>query len=151
MTPVHHRARRRDVLSIRTLIPRRPFLLAGLLACTLLLKLLVPFGYMPVASGGGIAIVLCPGVVEAVEQPAMAGMHHGNAESDGAGGAGHAKADMPCAFAGLGAPAIAAADTVLLAAAIAFVTLRAIRARIAAPPLIRTRLRPPLRAPPVFA
>lgn len=148
---MHHPVRRCRVPSARTLIARYPLLLAGLLVCTLLLKLLVPFGYMPVASGGGLAIVLCPGVVEAVEQPAMAGMHHGSAERDGVGGSGHAKADMPCAFAGLGAPALAAADAVLLAGAIVFIILRATRARITAPPATRTRLRPPLRAPPAFA
>ncbi len=133
--------------SLRALIARHPLLLAGLLACTLLLKVAVPFGYMPSVVDGTIRIILCPGIVADAPEPAMAGMagmHHESKDGDS-----HGKPDMPCAFAGLNAPGLTAADAGLLLAALAFVFLLAIRATVAPPVVARTRLRPPLRAPPL--
>lgn len=107
------------------------------------MKLLVPAGYMLHRSGGTMAIVPCSGTGP-MPMPAMAampGMKHG-------GGADHGKAERPCPFAALAAPALAGADPVLLALAIAFITACGVIA--VRPPAIRPRafLRPPLRGPP---
>lgn len=132
---------------LRALIAGRPLLLAGLLVGTLLLKLAVPFGYMPSVQNGTITLILCPGMVADTPEPAMAGMHHGS--GDGGDHDRHGTPDQPCAFAGLNAPGLAAADAGLLIAALAFAFLRAIHATVAPSRLSATRLRPPLRAPPL--
>ena len=134
----------------RTLIVRHAGLLIGLLACTLLLKMVVPFGYMPAMVDGRIAIVVCPGVAPITaavpaHDMAMPGMHHDRPDEQG-----HGKPEMPCAFAGLNAATLAPIDIGLLVAAIAFVFLRAIRTPAIPARDSRLRLRPPLRAPPIL-
>ena len=147
-------------------------LFAGwMIGATLLMKLLVPTGYMPVVANGMVGMVLCSGAAPArsavtaqavtitsmsaadmtASMPGM--MHHqdGVAAAHGSGhedGSGHQGKTMPCAFAGLSAPSLAAADPLLLALAIAFVIaagFRRGRPSIARP---RAFLRPPLRGPP---
>ena len=126
----------------RALLRNHPALLAALLFCTLLIRSLVPAGYMPEVASGTITLTLCSGTMPAEPMTvAMPGMHHGD-DHDG-----KPKAEQPCAFAGLAAPALGSTDTLLLAAALAFAFLVAIAPRplrIAVP----ARLRPPLRAPP---
>ena len=115
-----------------------------LCAATLLLKLLVPTGYMIGSAHGRMTIELCSGV--ASPSMAMPGMHgdmpgHGQPKD-------HGKAEMPCAFAGLSAVSLAAVDPLQLAALIAFVTGAG---RASPAPFTPTRpahLRPPLRGPP---
>ncbi|HEX8446801.1 MAG TPA: hypothetical protein VF649_09315 [Sphingomonas sp.] len=137
------------VTAIRRLFPHRPMLSAGIILLALLMKLLVPAGYMVGGSAGAVRIVPCSGLAPAgpiapttmsvMTMPGMA--HHPDAPD-------HARPDMPCAFAALTAPSLAGADPVLLAGAIAFIVM-------AAAPQITPRtwtvpafLRPPLRGPP---
>lgn len=141
----------------RRLALRHPLAAACLLAAALLMKALVPGGYMISASGGRLAIELCSGsqprvplaapamtmgMAHDVEAPAM--RHHPAPDHK----SGHEKPEMPCAFAGLSLTALAAADPVILAIALLFVMMVALRPTM---PRARPRppfLRPPLRGPP---
>jgi hypothetical protein len=115
-----------------------------ILACALLARMMVPAGFMPSISGNGLVLAICSGTMPA---PAMANAgHHGMARHDAPAGA--PKAEQPCAFAGLGSPALAAADPLLLTAALAFAFLLAVRGAVQQTPIVPARLRPPLRAPP---
>lgn len=127
----------------------------ALLACALLLRVLVPAGWMPVAHDGVLRLEPCP----AWKPPARAqAVRHapahtphgaiGEAGDDSSHGGG--SSDQPCAFAGLSSP-LAQAD---IASAIASVPARAllpiphllvgIGRGLAAPP-------PPSTGPPLFS
>ncbi|WP_232090653.1 hypothetical protein [Sphingomonas sp. HMP9] len=120
------------------------------------MRILVPAGFMPVVSASGVMIEICVGTVQApigvtkamptAMVPAMTihGMAHHSDKSD------RSAADMPCAFSGLTAPSMAAADPVLLAIAIAFITGIVFRLRTAASIAAHPYLTPPLRGPPPF-
>jgi hypothetical protein len=90
--------------------------LAALLLPALLLRALIPFGFMPVLAGGGLTIGFCPG--EAAVPPGLTaahpsaaqhfdhlGHHPGGHAGEPAGGAHHA----PCLFAASANPAFAPA------------------------------------------
>lgn len=126
-------------LARRLLAHRR--LAALLCAAALLLKLVVPSGYMVASHGGHLTIEVCSGMAAAPVKMTMPMSGHGKSH-DGA------KPDQPCAFAGLSAAALGAVDAVLLAALIAFVMALAFAPATLPPPLRRVRLRPPLRGPP---
>ncbi|MDB5683293.1 MAG: hypothetical protein JWM75_991 [Sphingomonas bacterium] len=121
-------------------------LLGGLIiALALMMKLAIPTGYMVASDHGRLAIVLCSGFGPATLAPpahSMAG-HHDKKQEE------HGKPEMPCAFAGLGAHALSAADPILLATAIRFILAAAFQAApgvaLARPPF----LRPPPRGPPL--
>lgn len=138
---------------LRHHVLRRRWLAAWLIAMALLMKMAVPSGYMLGISNGAIGVELCPGF--APPSPTMAmtmndmgqaldhdGAHHGEPQD-------HGKAEQPCAFAGLTAPALAGADPLLLAMVVAFIIATAFR--VAARPLFQQSpyLRPPLRGPPI--
>lgn len=108
------------------------------------MKLLVPAGFMPVASAGGITIEICNGSTPAQMTIIIPGMAHRQGQPEQAG------KEMPCAFAGLSAPSLAAADPLLLAIAIAFVIAVALRVTVPEPASTPAYLRPPLRGPPVY-
>lgn len=112
---------------------------AWLFAAALLMKLLVPAGFMPAASAGTITIELCTGA--GAQTITIPGEHQ-----DEQGG--HGKTGSPCIFAGLGAPLLAAADPVLLALALAFVVATAFRLAVAPVTTALAYLRPPPRGPP---
>ena len=113
----------------------------------LLLKVLVPTGYMIDSDHGRFAITICPGVGSSSVTMAMPEMHgqmpdHGNSKD-------HGKVEMPCAFSGLTAPSLAGADPLLLAAAISFIVRTVFRTATDTEPAgSRLHLRPPLRGPP---
>jgi len=117
-----------------------------LCAATLLVKLLVPTGFMIGGEHGRITIELCSGVVAQPMTMAMPDMHgdmpdYGKSKD-------HGKAEMPCAFSSLSAASLAAVDPVQLAALIAFVMGVALAGRALPAPSARAYLRPPLRGPP---
>ena len=122
------------------------------LVCALVMKILVPAGFMPVVSGGRVTIEICGGITPAqtVMAPMMAmvmtmpGMAHHSGKSD------HQEREIPCAFSGLTAPSLAAVDPVLLAIAIAFIVGLVFGVRTAVPIAAQAYLRPPLRGPPPF-
>lgn len=136
----------RRVTVFRRLVSRRSFavLLCG---ATLLLRVLVPSGYMVGSAHGRLTIELCSGVAAMPMASTMAGMaghmpgHDGSRE--------HGKAEMPCAFSALSAAALSGADPIQLAALAAFVVAAGLRPLQAAAAIGRpAHLRPPLRGPP---
>jgi hypothetical protein len=110
------------------------------LFCALLLRALVPAGFMIGASASGSpALIVCP---DAAPQIAMHGGHHQKAPGK--------HRESPCPFGVLGAPALPPTPSVLAAAvpmvpppAPAFVS-RSIKASLAAPP-------PPSTGPPFIS
>jgi hypothetical protein len=130
------------VTRARKFLVRHHWLCALLLGATLIVKALMPAGFMPVASNGVILIQLCSGQGPRTivwELPGQSGKpDHGEQE----------KVEAPCAFSGLFSPTLAAADALLVAAAIAFILATGFRL----PPRIALwrdiYLRPPAIGPP---
>ncbi len=115
-------------------------------AAALLLKLLVPTGYMIDSDHGRMTITICSGVAPrttAMEMPGMQGdmPDHGKSKD-------HGKAEMPCAFSGLSAATLGAIDPIQLVALIAFVMAIGFAGSILLVPTTPANLRPPLRGPP---
>ena len=116
--------------------------LIALLALALIVRALVPTGWMPVATAQGVTLELCAGQ----SMSPTAAMHHGDHD-----GGKPAMPDHPCAFAGLGMAADTAPPPVIrplplvptspLALPVSAV---AIGHGLAAPP-------PPATGPPAFA
>jgi hypothetical protein len=129
----------------RNLLMSNRTLAALVLACALVMKLIVPSGFMPTISHGHFIVIVCTSV--GPMSMTMPGIDHDKPREDGQ----HGKPEAPCAFAGLSAPLLAAADLVLLAAAILFVMALGLRALMSlkAPALLY--LRPYLRGPPATA
>jgi hypothetical protein len=124
-------------------LANRPFACA-VLALALMMKIVMPSGFMPTISNGQIVVSICSGTGPMTMVMTIPGLEHG--KSDGGGHQG--KAEQPCAFAGLSAPSLAAADPILLALAILFVLalgMRPLALPVSTPP---PYLRPPLRGPP---
>ncbi len=116
------------------------------MACALLVRLVVPAGFMPVFDHGTISIVLCTGYGPQTVQLDMPGM---NMSGDGHKPDNHHdKTDTPCPFSGLTAPVLSGADPIVLAAAILFIMLLVSRVPVREPVRAYYRLRPPLRGPP---
>jgi hypothetical protein len=116
-----------------------------LVAVVLFTKMFVPTGYMFTPTSGGFVVQMCSGqgatpvLVHIGEQVPV--------EDHSASG----KMDAPCAFSGIGMTAVTAVDLSLLIIAIAFI-LALGRDSTGAPTVrVLARLRPPLRAPPIFS
>lgn len=151
--------------AIRLLLAQRHL---ALLICgaALVLKLLVPTGYMIAVDHGRLAIVECPGEVQRPAPAAAAAtpgdmadhgqMAHHAAMPDHAKPDHHDRSDdhgwpkMPCAFAGLSAAALGAVDPIQLAALIAFVLAIGLAPAVLPAPARAVYLRPPLRGPPAY-
>lgn len=116
---------------------RYRWLAVWLAAAALLVKVLVPTGFMPAVVDGVMVIELCTG--DGLKSVAVATP----TESKHTGGN-----DMPCAFAGLAAPMMGAVDPALLALAILFILAAALHTPQQTPHTATLRLRPPLRGPP---
>ncbi len=117
-------------------------------AATLLLKLLVPTGYMIDNDHGRMTVTICSGTAPPTMTTEMPGMHgnmpdHGESKD-------HGKAEIPCAFSGLSAAMLGSIDPVQLAALIAFILAIGMSPIVPPTPVRRTYLRPPLRGPPAF-
>lgn len=132
---------------IRTLLAQR-HLAVLICAAALLLKLLVPTGYMVGSSHGRITVTICSGTGPAQMTTAMPGMDQSMPDH---GKKDHGKAEMPCAFSGLSAAALAAIDPVQLAALIAFVMAVGLIGIVLPLPSKATWVRPPLRGPPTYS
>lgn len=133
---------------LRQYLLRHRAVAVWLVALALLMRVLVPTGYMLGMSAGSITVELCSGhgampMPMPMPMPGMA--HHGGDRSD------HGKAEQPCAFSGLSAPSLAAADPILLALVVAFIVATAFRAAV--PSLARRPafLRPPTTGPPAHS
>ncbi|WP_294321440.1 hypothetical protein [uncultured Sphingomonas sp.] len=145
---------------VRRLFLTHNALAALVIAVALLMKAVVPAGFMPMLVEGRVVIALCSGfgpVPPIAAGSAMAGMHHGTAMDAAHGahdrkdGGQHDNKPQPCAFSGLSAPSLGGADPVVLAIAIAFVLMLGLRIVVALPVRRAVRLRPPLRGPPGIA
>jgi hypothetical protein len=130
------------VRKLRQRLFDRRLLAAGLLAFALLIKLIVPTGYMLSAERGSLSVELCSGYAPA---PAHAMAHHHQPKPQ------KAVVEMPCAFSALSAPALSSADPVLLAAAIPFISTPALPAPAGLSRSLPDYLRPPSRGPPLPA
>ena len=151
--------------AIRSLFAQR-HLAVLICAAALLLKLVVPAGYMIGQVDGRTAIILCPGSAPAADMasmtqgatPAMAHVpmahspiEHGPGDPDpGHSDRDHGR-DTPCAFAGLAAPGLAMTDPIQLALLIAFVMAIGLAMPVPPRPLAAPYLRPPLRGPPALS
>jgi hypothetical protein len=114
-------------------------------AAALMLKLLVPTGYMISSEQGRIAITPCTGKAA----PAAPAAAHGDMADHHGGAKDHeGKPEMPCAFSSLSAQALASVDPLLLAVLIAFVMAAAHRPVLLPSAAEPAHLRPPLRGPP---
>lgn len=136
---------------LHRLSPLQARLLLALFACAMVMRALVPSGWMPVVTAEmGVRFVPCSGTGPMVAQAAptmnhaMPGMSHKDS------GHGTAGIDHPCAFAGvtpaIDGPALAVAQPLLFAQAIPPLAraLVSIGRGLAAPP-------PPQTGPPAFA
>lgn len=116
----------------------------GLVVLALLIKGLVPSGYMLSARAGHVLTVTICGdasgqsLTKRIEVPA-----------EGKGD--HAKTETTCAWGLLAMAALGGADVLLLAAALAFILALGFAACRPVPLARRVHLRPPLRGPPAFA
>jgi hypothetical protein len=133
------------VLAVRTLLAQRHFAISICVA-TLLLKLLIPTGYMIDNDHGHMTITLCSGVVPSTGAMAMT-RKQGNMPDHGKSND-HGRADMPCAFSGLSAAMTGAIDPIQLKALIGFVMATGLIVVMLPTPDEPARLRPPLRGPP---
>jgi hypothetical protein len=112
-----------------------PRLAAAIVAAALLLRILVPAGFMPSLNAGALTVSICTGYGPSQVQVTLPGKAHGTVAS-------------PCAFADLSLPLIAGADPIQLDAALAFILVIALVFAVALPARRATHLRPPLRGPP---
>jgi len=132
--------------ALRRQILRHRGLAAWLFALTLALKLLIPGGYMPTVHDGRITIAVCSGTSTTPMVMTIPGFaDRDDAPQD------QAKPDQPCAFAGLSLPSLAAADPIVLAAAIAFIVATVFRMATPVRAATRAHLRPPPRGPPLLS
>ncbi|MET0250691.1 MAG: DUF2946 family protein [Novosphingobium sp.] len=131
--------------SIRRHLLQHRGVAALILLAALMMRVLVPVGFMPVIDHGAVTIILCPSAVPQVQTHGMempGSAHHSDGKHSG-------KSEAPCVFSGLSAPALSGADAVLLVAALLFAMMVATRTPDRRPFARAPRLRPPLRGPPV--
>ncbi len=129
---------------LRTFFRRHAALAILIVALAFAVRALVPAGYMTGTSATGLTVELCSGVAGRSVSIALPGPHDDR-------GHGKMQADSPCAFAGMAVGALGAVAPFLLAIALAFVALRALRTVPRRLPPARAHLRPPLRGPPLTA
>ncbi len=113
-------------------------------ALALLVKALVPAGYMPMAIGKTLTVMMCDG--QGGKATLTLPLSRDGSQHDH-----RSAADHPCVYSALGGQALEAADPVMLAEALLFAFVFALLA-VPLPPLRRiSNLRPPLRGPPAAA
>jgi hypothetical protein len=134
--------------SLRTFLRANRHFAALLVVLALSMKALVPAGYMLAQQTTAFTVTICADgqgerIAHEITVPKKAG--HGDASGDQGKGSG------TCSWSSLATGALGNTAPELLAIALAFILTLGFRS--AAPPAARSafRLRPPLRAPPVFA
>jgi hypothetical protein len=131
---------------LRAFLRLHPGLAALILCAALMMRALVPVGFMPQIGARSITIEICADatgqhLLRQIDVPLAAG--HGAKHSKSDGG--------PCAFGGMAHAMLGGVDGWLLAGALAFILLRGFAQVRVAAPLERAYLRPPLRGPPLHA
>ena len=132
------------MIALRAILRARSYLAIGLIVAALAVRMIIPAGTMPGSGARVLAVEICADAsgikqTQILIVPGKPAPHHANADKG------------TCGFAGLATPALAGADPVLLAVALAFIL--AIGLALAAPslPARFARFQPPLRGPPAFA
>ena len=110
------------------------------------MKLIVPVGFMPHPTAGGVELVMCDGMTPVTPMVVMHGTHGHRHGHDGP-----TKPDAPCPFAGLASPTLGGADPIQLAIALADILVAGLVAATAIRLRAAGHVRPPLRGPPVAA
>ena len=117
-----------------------------LVVLALAVKALVPAGYMISSTGARfLTVTICAGASGTPKQMRIAIPDKDGTSSDHSEAAGKSQ---PCAFSGLGHAALSGADPLLLAAALAFISLVGLAPLRTPPARDIPFLRPPLRGPP---
>ncbi|WP_157073722.1 hypothetical protein [Sphingomonas soli] len=128
--------------SLRTIARTHRNLAALIVVAALLLRILVPAGFMPVVRDGRMVMSICSGMGPTKIVVEIPGLKHQPEDR---------QAQSPCAFADLSLPSLAGADPIQLAVLVAFVLALGLTFSPYLPPRAILRLRPPLRGPPVLA
>jgi hypothetical protein len=119
----------------------------ALVALALVIKALVPAGYMlsgPLGDGARVlTVAICADASGELTTKQITVPSDGKSD--------HAKAEGTCAWGVLAMAALGGADVLLLAIALAFILALALAPNRPAARAQRTYLRPPLRGPPAFA
>jgi hypothetical protein len=132
--------------SLRALIQQYARLALVLVLLALAARALLPAGYMIAPAGEHLlTVTICSDPSGAPKQMRIAIADKDQTGSDQSGSGGKAQ---PCAFSGLGHPALGGIDPVLLAGALAFILLLGLAPLRAPPARDIAFLRPPLRGPP---
>ena len=131
---------------LRAFFLRHRVLAFAVIALTLAMRVLVPAGTMIGGDARALTIQICDGYVAHDTAKAVQIAIKGH-DTTGKTAPDH----QACPFSALGHAGLAGADSILLAAALAFVMLLALGAPVALAPRPLVRLRPPLRAPPALA
>lgn len=126
---------------IRRLVYSYRYWAVLLLSLALLIKALMPAGFMPVMTAKSITVELCssPGAKSIQIHIPLETPSSGADESD-----------QSCAFAGLGLQGLAGADPLLITQALVFAYTVALLSADLRLPQHESYLRPPLRGPPSF-
>lgn len=137
----------------RAFLHDHPRLAALLLATALCLKALVPGGYMLGQQANFLTVEICADASGSHADHAIAipisGKEAGSVADHGAEhGAEHGRANQTCPYSALAMASLAGADTLLLAAALAFAVALGFLPVAPARARRASRLRPPLRGPP---
>jgi hypothetical protein len=140
--------RRARMNRVRALFHDHRTLAILIVALALLVKVLVPQGYMIEKEQKFLSVQICfDGITHKAVQLAIPA----NGESEENGSGQHGKKDSPCAFSSLSMGSMARADTTLLAIALAFILALDFAP---ANPVLEGHLShilPPLRGPPTAA
>ena len=134
--------------ALRAFTMTRRHLAMALIGLALLLKAVIPAGFMLASDNGRtLTITICSDATSGLKQMQLAipGKKQGGDHSDTAQKDGH------CTFAGLAKVAIGGADAFLLALAFAFILLLGLAPAGPALRQLPDHLRPPLRGPPALA
>ncbi len=133
--------------AIRAFLRANRRLALGLVVLALVIKALVPAGYMlggPIGDGAHVlTIAICGDASGAPMTKQISVPTDGKVD--------HAKAEGPCAWGVLAMAALGGADVLLLALALAFILALGLAPSRPAARGQRAYLRPPLRGPPAFA
>ncbi len=127
---------------IRAFLRHNRRLALGVVVLALLIKTLIPAGYMLSDQSHVLTVTICG---DASGQTMTKQIAVPAADGD------HAKGEVKCVWGLLAMAALGGADLALLAGALAFILALGLAPSRPAPPSRRFHLRPPLRGPPAFA
>ena len=137
--------------ALRALAHRHRRLAVLVVVLALVIKAIVPAGYMVSRQGTVLTVTVCADASGTTTTRQIVVPHKGTGDGAGSDSGGeHSKAPAACPYAALGLAALTGADAVLLALALGFIL--ALGLAPARPAALRriAFLRPPLRGPPIF-